>query len=61
MTSNLTAFLMSEINRLREEDPDNIVDEFNITSDELITAFSSKIYKQLKEIHYGDEEDYDEG
>lgn len=50
-------FLMEKLNLLRSEDPDQIVDDFNITTDELLEIFKKRINKQLSEEYYGEQED----
>jgi len=61
MTSiGLRAYLDDELRKLRETDPDKIVDEFEITSEELLEAFYHKIITKLKENYDGCEEESDE-
>lgn len=54
-TMELGIFLEEEYNRLINEDADQVVDEFNITTHELLHAFKDKILGKLKEVYYGEE------
>jgi len=59
-TIGLRAYLDDELRKLRETDPDKIVDEFEITSEELLEAFYHNIITKLKENYDGCEEDEDD-